>query len=71
MIYHKILYECGIIMLLVGLVLAVIDVVETAIIIFVVGILFIILYFVLRGSACLIKLSSLSFPLINTTFYLK
>ena len=45
-------------MLLVGLVLAVIHVVSPAIIIFVVGILFIILYFVLRGSACLIKLSS-------------
>ena len=55
---HKILYVIGIIMLLVGLVLAVIHVVSPAIIIFVVGILFIILYFVLRGSACLIKLSS-------------
>ncbi len=55
---HKILYVIGIIMLLLGLVLAVIHVVSPAIIIFVVGILFIILYFVLRGSACLIKLSS-------------
>ena len=55
---HKILYVIGIIMLLLGLVLAVIHVVSPAIIIFIVGILFIILYFLLRGSVCLIKLSS-------------
>ena len=55
---HKILYVIGIIMLLLGLVLAIFHVVSPAIIIFIVGILFIILYFLLRGSVCLIKLSS-------------
>jgi hypothetical protein len=55
---HRILYALGITMLLLGVALAVIHSVFAGIVIFVFGIIFIISFFVLRGSACLIKLSS-------------
>ena len=49
---HRILYALGITMLLLGVALAVIHSVFAGIVIFIIS------FFVLRGSACLIKLSS-------------